>query len=224
MQTTTIQITGYRDEPVPNTFLRQDGDTRHVAILLPGIGYTCDLPLLYYPMRLLLDRGADVLRVEYSYGRRDDYASLSQEERGRWLFADVAAACEAALGQRVYDRVTLVGKSLGTIAMAHLLTTDPRFAQASAVWLTPLLTNDAVRAQIVQWGGRSLFAIGTADPFYDADGLAEVRAATGGEAVVVDGADHSLEIAGDVMRSLAAVTQFMEALHWFVGQDGETTG
>ena len=73
-----------------------------------------------------------------------------------------------------------------------------------------------MRADIARWGGHSLFVIGTADPFYDAAYLAEVQHATRGETVVVDGADHSLEIQGDVLRSLEAIMQVMRALQQFL--------
>jgi predicted alpha/beta-hydrolase family hydrolase len=213
---TTLAITGYRDEPVPHTFLRQDEHARHVAILLPGIGYTSDMPLLYYPARLLLARGADVLRVEYAYQQRADFKTATADEQGRWVVADVTAACQAVLAQRDYEQITFVAKSLGTLALGPMLTADPPLARAHVVWLTPLLRIDHLRADIVRWGGHSLFVIGTADPYYDAAYLAEVQHATHGETVVVDGADHSLEIQGDVLRSLEAMTQVMRAVQQFV--------
>ena len=211
-----LEITGYRDEPVPHAFLRQKGAADHVGILLPGIRYTCDMPLLYYPARLLLDLGADVLRVEYAYDRRADFQALPDAEQDRWFLADVTAACRAALAQRAYRRITLIGKSIGTLAMGRLLTTDPALALADSVWLTPLLTHDELRKQMRQCRGRSLFVIGTADRFYNADYLAEVQSATGGEAVVVDGADHSLLVEGDVIRSLNALEQMVRALQAFL--------
>src|SRR5262245_25536830 len=121
----TLAVSGYRDEAVPNTFLRQDGATDHIAILLPGINYPCDLPLLYYPARQLTARGADVLRVEYTYNRRPDFAALSAADQAEWLRADTTAACRVGLAQRAYRQITLVGKSLGTLAMGQLLTTEP---------------------------------------------------------------------------------------------------
>jgi predicted alpha/beta-hydrolase family hydrolase len=214
--TTTLAITGYRNEPVPHTFLRQDEHARHVAILLPGIGYTCDMPLLYYPARLLLARGADVLRVEYDYQQRAAFKTATADEQGRWVVADVTAACQAILAQRDYEQITFVAKSLGTLALGPVLTADPRLARAHVAWLTPLLRIDHLRAHIARWGGHSLFVIGTADPYYDAAYLAEVQHATRGETVVVDGADHSLEIAGDVLRSLEAMTQVMRAMQPFL--------
>ena len=213
---TTLAITGYRDEAVPHTFLRQDQAARHLAILLPGIAYTCDMPLLYYPWRLLLACGADVLRVEYAYQQRADFKVATADEQGRWVVADVTAACHTVLAQRDYEQVTFVAKSLGTLGLGPVLTADPRLTSAHVIWLTPLLRIDHVRADIAQWGGHSLFVIGTADPYYDATYLAEVQHATRGETVVVDGADHSLEIEGDVLRSLEAITQVMRAVQQFV--------
>jgi predicted alpha/beta-hydrolase family hydrolase len=213
---TTLAITGYTDEPVPHTFLRQDQAARHLAILLPGIGYTCDMPLLYYPARLLLARGADVLRVEYDYQQREDFKTATADEQGRWVVADVTAACHAILAQRDYEQITFVAKSLGTLALGPVLTADQRLARAHTAWLTPLLRIDHVRAHIAQWGGHSLFVIGTADPYFDAAYLAEVQQATRGETVVVDGADHSLEFEGDVLRSLQAMTQVMRAVQQFL--------
>ena len=64
---TTLTIQGYRDEAVPNRFLRPQGAINHLAVLLPGFGYTLDMPLFYYAQNLLLERGWDVLRVEYAY-------------------------------------------------------------------------------------------------------------------------------------------------------------
>lgn len=214
----TLTIRGYQDEPVPHAFLRQETETRHLAVMLPGIAYTCDHPLLYYPARLLLDSGADVLRVEYAYNKNPAYKGLAPAEQGAWLDADVTAAYRAALTQRAYERMTLVGKSLGTLAMSHLLTSEEGLAAATAAWLTPLLRFEQPRSQIARWGrgGRSLFAIGSADPYYDAAGLAEVEQATDGESIVIEGADHSLEIPGDMARSLEALRRVMQALGRFL--------
>jgi hypothetical protein len=212
----TLEINGYRGAPVPHTFFQQEKEADHLAILLPGVGYSAHMPLLYYPLRLSLDLGADALRVEYAYAARAEYGALSAQEQARWLLTDVTAACRAALAQRRYREITLVGKSLGTLAMGHLLTAEPDLSRAQAIWLTPLLWNEPLRTQIQRARPRSLFAIGTADTHYNAAYLAELKAATGGEAVVVEGANHSLEIAGDVMGSLRALERVMRAVQAFL--------
>ena len=36
-----------------------------IAVLFPGIGYTCDKPLLYYSAKLAAEKGFEVVRVPY---------------------------------------------------------------------------------------------------------------------------------------------------------------
>jgi len=215
----SLAIAGYRGEPVPNTFRRQQGETARLAILFPGMGYTCDMPLFYYAENLLTEGGADVLRVEYAYGRRPDFGQAPKSEQQRWLLADATASYRAGLAQRPYQDVTLIGKSLGTLAMGHLLTTEERSASGTrAVWLTPLLRQASLRDQVRRHGGPSLFAIGTADPHYDPALLADVQAATRGEVVVVEGADHGFDVPGDALASVHAVEQVVRALMDFVAR------
>jgi predicted alpha/beta-hydrolase family hydrolase len=213
---TTLTIQGYRDEAVPNRFLRPESAIDQLAVLLPGLGYTLDMPLFYYAENLLLERGWDVLRVEYAYNTRPEFQTLPKQERDRWLLADATAAWRAGLTQRTYARVVLIGKSLGTLAMGHLLTTADPPPNAGAVWLTPLLSNERLRQQIQQYGGPSLFVIGTADPHFDPVVLEQMQVATVGEAVVVRNADHGMDIPGDPIASVRALERVVEALSRFL--------
>lgn len=212
----TLQIKGHGSQPVPNTFIRQTTPTAHVAILLPGVGYTVHMPLLYYTARALTEMGADVLRVETMYVKEPDYNALSPADKARRVFGDASAACRVALAQRAYTRITLVGKSLGTLAMGHLFSTEPALAHAEAIWLTPLLWNNTLRAQIERVRPRSLFAAGTADPYHHAERLSAVQAVTQGQAVIIEGANHSLEIEGDITQSLEALRQVVQAIIAFL--------
>jgi pimeloyl-ACP methyl ester carboxylesterase len=212
---TSLDIKGYGGQPVPNTLFFQDRETRHLAIVFPGFAYTADMPVLYYPGRLLVQRGADLLQVKYAY-HQPSLRAISSSERARRLGQDVAAACEAGLAQRTYEQITLLGKSIGTLAMGQLVTTDVRFRDARCIWLTPLLTSGELRAQIKQGKQRGLFVLGTDDRYYDPAHLAEVVEATNGQRVVIEGADHSLEIAGDVVQSLRAIERVMRAIEAFL--------
>jgi predicted alpha/beta-hydrolase family hydrolase len=213
---TTLTIQGYRDEHVPNRLLRPEGATDHLAVLLPGFGYTLDMPLFYYAENLLQERGWDVLRVEYAYNTRPEFQTQPEPERDRWLLADTMAAWRAGLGQRTYERVVLIGKSLGTLAMGHLLTTGDLPPAVGAVWLTPMLSVERLRQQISRYGGPSLFVIGTADPHFDPAVLEQMQVATAGEAVVVKNADHGMDIPGDPIASVRAVERVVEALGRFL--------
>jgi predicted alpha/beta-hydrolase family hydrolase len=215
----TLEIKGHRNELVPNTLLWQERQARQVAIVLPGIGYTCHMPLLYYASQSLLTLGMDVLWVEYNYIRRDDYRALSGTEQNQWFFEDVTAACRIALAQRSYREITLVGKSMGTRAMAHLIATDARLTDCRDVWLTPVLRDATVREQIKS-RPHPLVVIGTADPYYDSAYLAGLGATGASEVMVVDGADHSMEIKGDVESSLMILQKITRAIKGFQQSTG----
>lgn len=212
---TSLEIAGHDGRPVANQLFRQNGESDWLALVLPGMGYTAAMPLLYYSTFLLLDLGADVLQVSYDLDRNPAYQHASPHERRRWLGEDVGAAYAAGRARRAYRRLTLVGKSLGTLAMADLLSQTPADG-TQCVWLTPLLSNPDLRAAIVQHPWPSLFATGTADPVYDAALLDELRRATGGEALVFEGADHGLMLGGDIEGALAIMQRLIAALRGFL--------
>lgn len=212
----TLPITGYRDEPVPNRFFRQEGETDHLAVILPGLGYNADMPLLHYPGHLLLQHGLDVLVVDYAYSRNPAFRAAAEPERAQWLLEDVTAAWDAVVTKRRYERYTLLGKSLGTLGMGHLVATKPELSMAGTIWLTPLLGETQLVDAMRGHRGRSLIAIGTADPAYVADALSTIQTETGGETIVVEGADHGLELPGDALGSLRVVERVARAVDAFL--------
>ena len=211
----TLEIIGYGNQKVSNTLFRHQEATRQLAIVLPGIGYTCQMPLLYYPSRAAIALGMDVLWVEYNYINRPDYRALSAAEQKQWLFTDVEAASGIALAQRHYDAITLIGKSSGTLAISHLVSNDSRLASSRNVWLTPLLSDEMVRAEIKS-RQHALIALGTADPNYDSTYLTELKKTTRNEVFLVEGADHSMEIQGDVLKSVAILEKIMRSIQAFL--------
>jgi hypothetical protein len=214
MELSSLDVLGYRDQPVPNTVILQPEPPKHLGIILPGYRYSPDMAPLDYAGRILIGQGADVLRVEYAY-TRTDFPQKSEAEQDRWISSDVFAACEAGLSYRSYEKITLIGKSLGTIAMGHLLS-DSRFRSAGCVWLTPLLTVEWLRLRIEQVQPRSLFIVGTADQFYKPDILKHLERVTDGSTTVIAGANHRLEIPGDIAGTLTALSDIVQALERFL--------
>jgi hypothetical protein len=212
LKITSISISGYAGNPVPNRFFRQEGAARTLAVLFPGLRYTCDMPLLYYPFKLLLGSGAEVLQVRADYSL-PAYQSLAPGERAAWLAADARAVVQAARTQGDYTRLVLIGKSIGTIALASLV---PHDREAITIWLTPLLRNPLLVTAAEQNPGAALFIAGTADDLYYAPALVQIRAATRAEALLIQGGDHSLEIAGDFTASMRALEQVMQAIGGFL--------
>ncbi len=210
----SLSITGYAGKNVPNRFFRQGGAAPTLAVLFPGMNYSCDMPLLFYPLKLLLDRGAEVLQVRADY-TVPAYRSLPPEERSAWLAADAQAAVQAARQQGKYSKLVLVGKSIGTIALAHLAPLEP---EAVSIWLTPLLHNPLVVSAAEHNRGAALFVAGTDDDLYDAAALERIQAATRADAELIRGGDHSLEVEGNFFASLKALDQVMQAIAGFLSK------
>jgi hypothetical protein len=217
----SLDVVGYKNQGVPNTFITQSSPTRHLGIILPGYRYPADMAPLYYAGRILLEGGADLLRIEYAYYRTDFY-KRPQSEQDEWISSDIFAACKSGLSQRSYEKITLVGKSLGTIAMGHLLA-DSLFQSATCIWETPLLTVEWLRARIEQTRPRSFFVIGTADKYYQPDLLKHLEHVTKGQSMVIEGANHALEIPGDIPKSLIVLEQIVQALHAFLNEGNKQT-
>lgn len=171
------------------------------------------MPLFYYSERLLVDRGWDVLRVQYDYRQMSDSTSLeAQLER---LTVDSKSAVDAGLAQGEYERLVLIGKSVGTIAIAHLLP-SLKVADVWSVWLTPLLTRPDILECVATGSDRSLVVIGSEDFHVDpavVDGLATDNHCV---TLVIDGGEHSLDLPGDAAGSAMSVVTTMNAMDRFL--------
>ena len=203
---TTISISGYNGKSVPNVFLQQKESADTLAIMFPGLRYTCDMPLLYYPSRLFAQRGADVLQVNSDY-TQPEYQSASQGEQADWLTADAQAALRAGKAQRNYKRLILMGKSIGTLALAHLVSKSIEKGTIT-IWLTPLLRQQPLVSAALLFKGPALYIAGTGDPIFASGPMQRIQDATGAETLIVEGADHSMEIPGDLLQSI----QIMERI------------
>lgn len=210
----SLQVVGYQNQPVSYTYITHPNPADHLGVILPGYRYSADMPPLHYTRRVLLEQGADTLSVDYTY-YQTDFMKKPENEQDEWMSTDVLAACNAVLARRRYEKITLVGKSLGTVAMGHLLA-DHRFQQADCIWLTPLLTVDWLCARIKEIHPRSLFIIGTADHYYQPNVLKQLENATHGRSVVLKDVNHTLEIPGDLQKSIMTLNQIIQSVQVFL--------
>lgn len=209
-----LMIQGYTDKALPNRFFRQTGEANDLALVLPGLNYTADMPLLYYPTRLLVERGADVLQVRADY-TRPDFQALNRLEQMRWLGADAQAALQAGQRQGDYRRLILLGKSIGTMTMAYLVSLGG-YPQATTIWLTPLLRQPWLVEAAMQCRAHALFIVGTGDRTYDQEALERVQDAIAARTLLLPGANHSLEIAGDLQQSLKFMQEILQTIADFL--------
>jgi len=170
----------------------------HLALYFPG-GYLpgqdpFDNYLAWLSIRSLEDAGAYVVPVRY-----DDSLLNANHER---FDTGVVREVSGAIAHHQPDRLTILGKSRGTHALrivcteAFDLPSDTRL-----IWQTPVWNYDPSWRAACETTLESLHIVGLADAAYH---LPERHAEVRGETLAIPGADHGLEIPGDILGTLDA--------------------
>jgi hypothetical protein len=163
--------------------LQHEGDPSRCAVILPGIRYFSQAPLLWFAREAAQAGGWSVVEV-------DERAPRDQEPF-EWMRGQARRALEAASGA---ERVVVIGKSLGSVAAT--LVSGP------AVWLTPLLNQSEIAAAIGSAAAPTLLVGSTADSTW-AGGAPQGNESI--EVLELPGLDHSLQVTGDPTSSLAVL-------------------
>jgi len=181
---------------------------RELAIRLPGLNYNCDMPLLYYATEHLYERDVDTLRVDFAYNRDETFLAETDENRLERLKADGRAVIDYGVQLGEYDRITIIGKSLGTISMGWA---NPIDKPVRMVWLTPSIGGTGLRAQMVNCKHPSFCLIGRKDRVFS-DALIKELTTAGIDVTTVKGADHGFSHADGTADSVRVVLEAVEAL------------
>ena len=138
------------------------------AIILPGLGYTGDFPLLLALRQQLHNHVQHILVLDYDY--RANTAFMAAEDRARldWLACDGQAYLDQCLAMYGDAPIIIAGKSLGTICMGGM---SGQPLGSRSIWLTPSLIGTGLFGCIAATVGPGVTIIGTRDPTID-----EVRA------------------------------------------------
>jgi hypothetical protein len=183
----------------PGEALLHEGDPERCAVVLPGVRYFSQAPLLWFARQAALAGGWSVLEVSER--------APSDQEPFEWIVDRAESALIAASA----THVAMIGKSLGSAA-APLATKRA----LPAVWLTPLLTRPEVIAALGATDMPTLVIGSPADQTWGNGELPENEAL---EVMELDGLDHSLQIEGDPLGSIdvlrdvtAGIADFLERL------------
>lgn len=208
----------FRDEfsSISYTWIYNDKPNKSICIMLPGLGYTTQRPLFHYATGMCLNNNIDILHVNYQFAKNKHFTSLSQEDQERWMYEDVQAVVEEILTDTSYEQCFLLSKSIGTIPMAMEWKHKNFIRHPFGIWLTPLLKEDLVFETLLKTELPSLCIIGDKDHHYideRVDLLSHNQLVT---TVIIPGAEHSLEIQGDVSASIDAIKIIMQSVQEFI--------
>ena len=202
--------------PLVHKFYRQEGDAKGLLVTFPGGNYGMDGPMLYYPSELLGAAGWDTLALTYGF-------QLSMEPFSTDAISGLLEECRTAIGvvleEREYLRLGLIGKSLGAAVVAFLCQKETYLAGARAAFLTPPLGMPFFDPIFSQTDQPSYLAIGTQDRFYNPRLLESLLAGRPFELTVVEGADHSMDVTGNLEASLEAVKMVVGEVLAFLLRD-----
>jgi len=177
------------------------------ALVIPGRMFGPNIGMLMFAAMAAERRGALVDRM--SWQRTEELDPLPSDGWLPWTEAQIRPHLDAIATAR---RPLLIGKSLGTFA-ARLAAERG----LPAIWLTPVLTTEAVATAMREATAAMLLVGGTADRLWDSAVARELSPYV----LEVDGADHGLCLPGSLARSAEvlgqvaiAVEDFLDTVVW----------
>jgi pimeloyl-ACP methyl ester carboxylesterase len=180
--------------------LQHEGDPSRCAVLLPGIRYFSQAPLLWFAREAARARGWSVVEV--------DERAPGDQEPFEWMRGRARRALDAAAGAEL---VVVVGKSLGSAAAP--------LVEGPAVWLTPLLNRPEIVDALGAASAPTLLVGSPDDPSWG-DGAVPQNPAL--EVLELPGLDHSLQVSGDPSASLDALRTVTDRLGAFFSRLAST--
>jgi hypothetical protein len=178
-----------------------DSRTGRPAVLAPGGGYSADGPLLMFARRAVERRGGTVHPIVWSLP-----GDLDLSQRRELVAAQVNAAVDevtAATG----TAPVVIGKSLGSLAAP--LVADRGL---TAVWFTPLLSDEPTVTALRRATAPCLLAGGTADDYWDGP----LARSLSPDVIEIEGADHGLFVPGSLAASAAVLGRVITAVETFL--------
>jgi hypothetical protein len=180
----------------PGEAILHEGDPERCVVVLPGVRYFSQAPLLWFAREAAQAAGWSALELsERAPTAADPFA---------WMHERAQSALAATKAQRV----VVVGKSLGSAAAPLVAERGLR-----AIWLTPLLVRPEVVTALNETEAPALLVGSSADPTWS-DGERPVNHAL--EIVELDGLDHSLQAEGDLLASLDVLREVTERIATFL--------
>jgi alpha-beta hydrolase superfamily lysophospholipase len=186
----------------PGEAVLHEGDPGRCAVVLPGVRYFSQAPLLWFAREAAQAGGWSVLELSER--------APADEEPFAWMRDRAERAVEATSA----DTVAVIGKSLGSAAA-------PLVAEHGlpAVWLTPLLIRPEIVSALSDATAPALLVGSAADPTW-ANG--ELPGSDAVDVVEYEGLDHSLQVEGDPLGSLDVLRQVTERIGQFLARNGRS--
>lgn len=185
-------------------------ENNKLAVVLPGIGYHKDKPLLYYSTKLVRSFGYEIIDISYDGLPKKKVGDNAFMERSAGTAYEQVKKQLEKISFSDYDRIVFIGKSLGTVCAARYV---KEFSLcAKQIWYTP------VERTFSYMSGKSsdiISFIGNDDPWSDIPVVKATAKRLGIELVSYPFCNHSLEC-GIVDRDISNIRDVMNRTTLFL--------
>lgn len=216
MKMSEMKISGFDHKPLPNRLMEPEKSNGWLAVILPGIGYTMDMPILYMIRSMLVSYGCTTLNIN-PRSNLPEFEALNDFNKFEWLGYDAKAGIKAGLTTGEYKGIVLIGKSLGTMAISQAVEYAEAARPTIIGWLTPLFRFPVV-AEACKYSNSPQFVLGGgADPSMNMakyKSILEKNKNVKGH--IVANANHSLETSDAGQQRFAGMLQGLAEFEDFV--------
>lgn len=180
---------------------------KKLAIIFPGVGYTCIKPLLYYTASLAADYRYEIKKLDYGEDIHT-FKGRTVEELEPLIDKAVQRVLPELkeLPWKEYDKILMISKSIGTTVACRVQ--QELGWQARHFLMTPIPTTLPYLADT-----EGCFLAGTDDPFISKELIGEVAAKYPDKVgAIFEGCNHSLEKRGETVANVKNLLTVLECL------------
>ena len=174
-----------------------------LAVLFPGIGYTCDKPLLYYSGKLASKLGYEVVPVPYGNFKKKIKGDRNRMEES---FQSALSQAEELLGDvkwESFEEIVFISKSIGTIVASF-------YARQHGLSVRSILFTPLSDTFEYAENPAAVFH-GTSDPWADTAVITELCRKKNIPLYLTPGANHSLET-GNIFEDIRNLEGVMKTV------------
>lgn len=183
--------------------IKESNNNTSLVIFYPGYRYTLNAPVFFYLQELFMQKGFDILGIDYRYHENADFLSTTDEEKQTWFRYDCNAIGKAIKNySEGYKRIIYVGKSLGTIVLLNQLKDGLIQEKAEIILLTPATDAHEIYLTIQKIQNRILIVYGNADKYYNKMYIDLLKGRKDVFIKVIEKAGHVFEEAGNIKQSI----------------------
>lgn len=180
---------------IKQEFYKNENFQYKLMVLFPGMGYTCDKPLLHYAKAYGFLNGYDILCINYGKMTFDKTKVLSSIAPAY----DIAKAALNQIDLIKYKHILFISKSLGTVVAGQL--SKEYTWDIQNIFLTPLKETIPYMNHC-----KDVTISGDHDPMLSSDDLQWIQKQPI-TSFIYPNANHSLEVEDDPMQSIAYLHQ-----------------